>query len=406
MANVLGELFQNIADAIRSKTGSTDTLKPNQFPEAIEGITGGGGGGGGGGGDEVAGLDVVSYMVHMNQTKANDTAIATVDVPANSIIHNVLGYTAGVSNSKAYVCPSSFPMMENPSGVTLTETDDCKKYTLSYTYGSSNYYNTIIAELMVSHRIPGLYKRTDGSDTVLCSDSSVTYLPNAQTTYGDFTKADFSATPIAIGDRFAYQKKDLKSVIVNSNCPSIGKQAFYQSTVELVSDNESDAIGTVSLPNATSIKDSAFYECTNITDVSLPNVTSLGIQVFQKCSGLKTVSIPKVEYLDRTFRYCSALESIVLESVIRISTSAFASCTALREVICKSNVEYFDSGCFYGCTNLALLDLSHCTAVPYTSPSSGYTYGADFEIRVPAALYDEWVAHSSWSGFADRIVAV
>lgn len=42
MANVLGELFQDIADAIRSKTGSTDTLKPNQFPEAIEGITGGG----------------------------------------------------------------------------------------------------------------------------------------------------------------------------------------------------------------------------------------------------------------------------------------------------------------------------------------------------------------------------
>ena len=43
MANVLGELFQDIADAIRSKTGSTDTLKPNQFPEAIEGITTGGG---------------------------------------------------------------------------------------------------------------------------------------------------------------------------------------------------------------------------------------------------------------------------------------------------------------------------------------------------------------------------
>ena len=32
-----------IADAIRSKTGSTDTLKPNEFPAAIEGITTGGG---------------------------------------------------------------------------------------------------------------------------------------------------------------------------------------------------------------------------------------------------------------------------------------------------------------------------------------------------------------------------
>lgn len=43
MANVLGELFQDIADAIRSKTGSTDTLKPNEFPAAIKGITTGGG---------------------------------------------------------------------------------------------------------------------------------------------------------------------------------------------------------------------------------------------------------------------------------------------------------------------------------------------------------------------------
>lgn len=43
MANVLGKLFQDIADAIRSKTGTTDTLKPNEFPAAIEGITTGGG---------------------------------------------------------------------------------------------------------------------------------------------------------------------------------------------------------------------------------------------------------------------------------------------------------------------------------------------------------------------------
>lgn len=31
MANVLGELFQNIADAIRSKTGSEGTMKPADF---------------------------------------------------------------------------------------------------------------------------------------------------------------------------------------------------------------------------------------------------------------------------------------------------------------------------------------------------------------------------------------
>ena len=32
MANVLGELFGNIAAAIREKTGDTATMKPNEFP--------------------------------------------------------------------------------------------------------------------------------------------------------------------------------------------------------------------------------------------------------------------------------------------------------------------------------------------------------------------------------------
>lgn len=46
MANVLGELFGNIAAAIREKTGDTATMKPAQFPEKISAIEVGGGSGG------------------------------------------------------------------------------------------------------------------------------------------------------------------------------------------------------------------------------------------------------------------------------------------------------------------------------------------------------------------------
>lgn len=38
MANVLGELFGSIADAIREKTGEEGTIKPARFPEKISGI--------------------------------------------------------------------------------------------------------------------------------------------------------------------------------------------------------------------------------------------------------------------------------------------------------------------------------------------------------------------------------
>lgn len=45
MANVLGELFGNIAAAIREKTGDTATMKPAEFPDKISAIETGGGGG-------------------------------------------------------------------------------------------------------------------------------------------------------------------------------------------------------------------------------------------------------------------------------------------------------------------------------------------------------------------------
>lgn len=41
--NVLGVLFQDIANAIRAKTGGTDTMKPNEFPTQIANIPAGGG---------------------------------------------------------------------------------------------------------------------------------------------------------------------------------------------------------------------------------------------------------------------------------------------------------------------------------------------------------------------------
>ena len=40
MANALGELFSDIADAIREKNDETETMKPSEFPEKIRGLTG------------------------------------------------------------------------------------------------------------------------------------------------------------------------------------------------------------------------------------------------------------------------------------------------------------------------------------------------------------------------------
>ena len=46
MANALGTLFKDIANAIREKSGETSAMKPAEFPDKIAAIEGGGSGGG------------------------------------------------------------------------------------------------------------------------------------------------------------------------------------------------------------------------------------------------------------------------------------------------------------------------------------------------------------------------
>lgn len=60
MANVISELFKDIADSIRYKTGETGTMKPAEFPAEIMSIVTGGGSSGGESGGESGGGIVVS----------------------------------------------------------------------------------------------------------------------------------------------------------------------------------------------------------------------------------------------------------------------------------------------------------------------------------------------------------
>lgn len=114
MANVLGELFGDIASAIREKTGDTATMKPAEFPAKISGIEVGGGSGGGGTPvvtmftftptDEIShsvehGLGVVPDIVYLR--------CATDSFAAYKLIYAVglskAAYDAGLTLPKNYV---------------------------------------------------------------------------------------------------------------------------------------------------------------------------------------------------------------------------------------------------------------------------------------------------------------
>jgi hypothetical protein len=55
---------------------------------------------------------------------------------------------------------------------------------------------------------------------------------------------------------------------------------------------------------------------------------------------------------------------------------------------------------------LRTIDFSKCTSVPTCQSNTFYEPATDLQIKVPAALYDEWIAATNWSSLASYIVPV
>lgn len=118
-------------------------------------------------------------------------------------------------------------------------------------------------------------------------------------------------------------------------------------TAEVVASQGAQYSGNIYISNSfyygkktytvTSIGNSAFEGCVDVTSVSIPNsVTSIGNGAFYYCTGLKFVAIPNgvTTIGEGAFSKCSNLKSVVIsQSVISISANAFYECKNLVQVI-------------------------------------------------------------------------
>ena len=108
------------------------------------------------------------------------------------------------------------------------------------------------------------------------------------------------------------------------------------------------------------------------------------------------------------FLYCYSLESIAIsDSVTNIGNYAFQDCYSLASITIPDSVTSIGNQAFETCYGIRFCDFTNHTSVP----TLGGTYAfhnapADFEIRVPAALADEWKAATNWAAYASYIVGV
>ena len=111
----------------------------------------------------------------------------------------------------------------------------------------------------------------------------------------------------------------------------------------------------------TSICDSAFYECENLTTITIPNsVTSIGGGAFNSCYSLTSITIPNsvTSIGDSAFHWCSNLASITIpNSVTSIGDAAFVGCWDLTSITIPNSVTSIGDAAFVGCWDLTSITI-------------------------------------------------
>lgn len=251
----------------------------------------------------------------------------------------------------------------------------------------------------------------------------------ASGTFSDFAELESITIPSGLSvlniESYAFSEcENLKFITIPRGTKSFGQYAFeYCSKLE-----------HVSVPNTvTTIGNKAFQYCTGLKRIVIPHsVTTINAdpfsnseslseieftrgmesigQVFYNCYGLREVTIPDTikSIGNNCFSYCLHLKKVNMpNSVETIGVSAFADCYVLSKITIPKSVTTIQGYAFNNCKGMKIFDFTSFESVPVLGNSNAFSnVASDYEIRVPVALYDEWIAATNWSSVKSRIVAV
>lgn len=156
----------------------------------------------------------------------------------------------------------------------------------------------------------------------------------------------------SIGESAFSECYNLTSITIPEGVISIGDYAFSQCF----------SLTSITLPDSvTSIGGDAFLDCDSLTSVTIPgSVTDIDSGAFERCSNLTTVTIPdSVTSIGiGIFSGCSCLTSVVIPgSVTSIDDDAFEDCSSLTNVTIPDGVTSIGDCAFKGCSSLISITL-------------------------------------------------
>ena len=130
----------------------------------------------------------------------------------------------------------------------------------------------------------------------------------------------------------------------------------------------SAVLKSVTLTDATTIDECAFFCCANMMYFSAPKATTIAMDAFGACYSLTEVNLPSVQTIEASaFSECTALKEISLPECTFIGVCAFLSCFEI-ETIYLPKVTTIGAYAFQGSENkLKTLTLGAVTSVDHSN---------------------------------------
>lgn len=428
-----------VADAIRAKGGTSEPLVyPDGFVSAIQAIPSGGG-------SPVAPSDITFYdydgtvVAAWSLTElAGKTALPDLPVHSGLICQGWNWTLAGLK-------------------------DGNRKMNVGVNYITDDGKTRIYIKLVEGRTAPVLGCCPNGTVTVdwgdgtepdvLTGTSTSTLLFTPAHNYaipGEYvislTAPDGEGKTLEITGRNAASGEGLLNYAGNSD----NRNAAYKASIQKVEVGERTTLSTyafancyglrcVATPRGVGYGANAFLRCYSLKSIAVSRTNGMGNNVFDYCYGLKSVQIAESGSIAGSaagvLSNCVALTELYLksngyaalptsmvsgaygireiglassgETGLVISANAFINCLAVALVTITGDIDSIQSNAFAGCVSCKLYDFSQTAEVPTLGNISAFTkIPDDCEIRVPAALSDEWKAATNWATYADHIVGV
>ena len=355
----------SVAEAIREKSGITDTLTfPTGFVSAIGEIQSNSG-------DDEAAVEYVNFRDY------DGTVLYSYTVEEASAL-------------------TELPLLPTHEGLvcqgwnwTLTDIKEmCRAVEVGAMYITDDGKTRIYIHLEEEWKSPMIGICLNGTATVDWGDGTMTDTlvgtsveEEIWTSNHEYVTAGDYVIKLTVDGTAAFSANKLGSIICHSNTSS-NQDLMYSNFVRKIE------LGN----NIITIGNNTFNNCNNLLSITLPNsITTIGSYAFRDCYNLSSITLPN--------------------SVTTIGDYAFYCCNKFLSITLPNSITTIGDYAFSNCFNVRYCDFSTFTTIPELGGTNVFNSifdnpYANTKIRVPLSLYKTWIKSEHWSDYSDYITYV